>query len=135
MTLSLNGTWKVTHRPYQADIQDILAENFVPEGWLNANGPEEIHATLRRAGAIRGNTYDKREDEERWIEEKDWIYCKKFFVPATEKTESATLLFEGLDTFCEIYLNGEKLGDHQNMHTACRLEAAPGCAGAGRTRW
>ena len=31
MTLSLNGTWKVTHRPYQADIQDILAENFVPE--------------------------------------------------------------------------------------------------------
>ena len=129
MTLFLNGTWKVTHRPYQADIQDILAENFVPEGWLNANVPEEIHATLRRAGAIRGNTYDKREDEERWIEEKDWIYCKKFFVPATEKTKSATLLFEGLDTFCEIYLNGEKLGDHQNMHTACRLEAAP------RLRW
>lgn len=60
----------MTHRPYQADIQDILAENFVPEGWLNANVPEEIHATLRRAGAIRGNTYDKREDEERWIEEK-----------------------------------------------------------------
>lgn len=56
MTLFLNGTWKVTHRPYQADIQDILAENFVPEGWLNANVPEEIHATLRRAGAIRGNT-------------------------------------------------------------------------------
>ena len=83
----------MTHRPYQADIQDILAENFVPEGWLNANVLEEIHATLRRAGAIRGNTYDKREDEERWIEEKDWIYCKKFFVPATEKTESATLLF------------------------------------------
>ena len=55
----------MTHRPYQADIQDILAENFVPEGWLNANVPEEIHATLRRAGAIRGNTYDKREDEER----------------------------------------------------------------------
>ena len=51
MTLFLNGTWKVTHRPYQADIQDILAENFVPEGWLNANVPEEIHATLRRAGA------------------------------------------------------------------------------------
>ena len=74
MTLFLNGTWKVTHRPYQADIQDILAENFVPEGWLNANVPEEIHATLRRAGAIRGNTYDKREDEERWIEEKDWSH-------------------------------------------------------------
>ena len=129
MTLFLNGTWKVTHRPYQADIQDILAEKFVPEGWLNANVPEEIHATLRRAGAIRGNTYDKREDEERWIEEKDWIYCKKFFVPATEKTKSATLLFGGLDTFCEIYLNGEKLGDHQNMHTACRLEAAS------RLRW
>ena len=62
MTLFLNGTWKVTHRPYQADIQDILAENFVPEGWLNANVPEEIHAAprgrdprqhLRQAGGRR----------------------------------------------------------------------------------
>ena len=60
MTLFLNGTWKVTHRPYQADIQDILAENFVPEGWLNANVPEEIHATLRRAGARTKNAGSRK---------------------------------------------------------------------------
>ena len=59
MTLFLNGTWKVTHRPYQADIQDILAENFVPEGWLNANVPEEIHATLRLRQAGGRRTLDR----------------------------------------------------------------------------
>ena len=60
MTHDLNGTWKVTWVPYGSDIDFALEPNFVPEGWLDARIPEDIHATLRRAGAIRGNTYDKR---------------------------------------------------------------------------
>ena len=53
---------------------------FLPEGFLDAHIPEDIHATLHRAGAIRGNTYGKREDEEKWIEECDWVYFKAFYI-------------------------------------------------------
>lgn len=59
--LSLNGKWKVTHVPYCSPIDFILSPSFVPEGWLDAAVPEEIHRTLRNAGIIRGNVYGKTE--------------------------------------------------------------------------
>lgn len=123
MYVSLNGSWKVNHVPFQADIGAVLEENFVPEGWLAARVPEEIHAVLRRAGAIRGHTYGKAAEEERWIEERDWIYYKEFFAPKRMPLDRETLLVcEGLDTFCEIYLNGVFLGSGCNMHRAFRLD-------------
>ena len=78
--LSLNGKWKVTHVPYCSPIDFILSPSFVPEGWLDAAVPEEIHRTLRNAGIIRGNVYGKTEEEELWIEQADWVYHKEFFV-------------------------------------------------------
>lgn len=119
--LCLNGPWKVNHFPYRSDISSVLEPNFVPEGWLTANVPEDIHATLRRAGVILGNTYNKREDEEQWIELADWVYYKEFFCPEELSGEHCFLRFEGLDTFCEIYLNGVLVGGHDNMHTPCQL--------------
>ena len=121
MTHDLNGTWKVTWVPYGSDIDFALEPNFVPEGWLDARIPEDIHATLRRAGAIRGNTYDKREDEERWIEEVDWLYFRCFRGP-DDCREPLRLAFDGLDTFCEIWLNGELLGCADNMFRPWRFD-------------
>lgn len=114
--LSLNGKWKVTHVPYCSPIDFILSPSFVPEGWLDAAVPEEIHRTLRNAGIIRGNVYGKTEEEELWIEQADWVYHKEFFVPAEETGRQVLLTFEGLDTFCDIYLNGILTGSHKNMH-------------------
>ena len=121
MTHDLSGAWKVTWTPHGSDIGNILAPDFVPEGWLDARVPEDIRATLRRAGAIRGNTYDKREDEERWIEEADWIYYRRFRGPDDCKGP-LLLAFDGLDTFCEIWLNGELLGRADNMFRPWRFD-------------
>lgn len=122
MRKDLNGRWKVTHVAYREDISDMLRESFQPEGFLDAEIPEDIHATLRRAGAIRGNTYNKREDEETWIEQRDWVYYKAFYVPESFENHRTRLVFEGLDTFCELYLNGQRIGKHGNMHTPCVVD-------------
>lgn len=115
MNISLNGKWKVNYVEFAQDITFVLSETFVPEGWIDADVPEDIHRTLRRAGIIRGFTYNKDEDEERWIEQKDWIYYKEFFIPDMTEKENVILKFHGIDTFCDVYLNGEKIGTHQNM--------------------
>lgn len=122
MLKDLNGPWKVTHVDYREDIFRMLQPTFQPEGFLDAAIPEDVHATLRRAGAIRGNTYNKRENEEAWIEERDWVYYKAFYVPETFENRRARLIFEGLDTFCELYLNGRLIGTHSNMHTPCIVD-------------
>lgn len=124
MDLSLNGKWKVTHIPYNQSVADILEETFVPEGWLDAEIPEEIHGTLRKAGIIRGHVYSKDTDEEKWIEEADWVYYKEFYAESMLKAKRVTLAFRGLDTFCDIYLNGVKLGFSQNMHVPFTVDIA-----------
>lgn len=124
MMLSLNGGWKVTHIPHRRSVSDILDETFVPEGWLDADVPEEIHATLRKAGIIRGHVYGKDTDEERWIEEADWVYYKEFYAPDSLRAKRVSIAFEGLDTFCDIYLNGVKIGFCDNMHVPLQADIA-----------
>jgi len=122
--LLLNGNWKVTHIPYNQSVSEILDETFVPEGWIDAQIPEEIHGTLRKAGIIRGHVYSKDTDEEKWIEEADWVYYKEFYAEGALKAKKVSLEFKGLDTFCDIYLNGVKIGFSQNMHTPFTVDIA-----------
>ncbi|MFD0672831.1 sugar-binding domain-containing protein [Cohnella sp. GCM10027633] len=124
MNVSLNGKWKVTHVPYNESVADILDETFVPEGWIDAQIPEEIHGTLRKAGIIRGHVYSKDTDEEQWIEEVDWVYHKEFFAESSWKASKVIVEFKGLDTFCDVYLNGVKLGSSRNMHVPFQADIA-----------
>lgn len=48
-----------------------------------------------------------------FVEERDWKYEKHFTVE--QLGEHPILVFEGLDTYCDIYLNGEKIGSADNM--------------------
>lgn len=56
---------------------------------------------------------DKNSMKCRFIEEHDWIYEKEFKVEHLEN--DAVLVFEGLDTYCDIYLNEKKVGSTENM--------------------
>lgn len=122
ITKALNGKWRVTCFPYNSSVQGLLASDFVPEGWLEADVPEEIHATLRRQGLIKGHYYGKDLEEERWIEESDWVYYRTFYVDASFQQPVVTLCLDGLDTFCEIYLNGALIGAGKNMHLGLQLD-------------
>jgi beta-mannosidase len=110
----------VTWVPYRENIAHMLEPAFVPEGWLTAQIPEDIHATLRRAGLVRGHFYGKDPAEDSWIEEKDWVYYRSF-CPDEDGPESGQergpliMDFEGLDTFSEVYLNGECVAGGDNM--------------------
>lgn len=117
---SLNGCWKVTSIPCNSSLNSIMAENYIPEGWITAKIPEELHITLQRAGLIRGHFYGKDPSEDSWIENEDWVYYREFYWQST-KAESHVLEFEGLDTFCDIYLNGKLIGTGDNMFVPLHL--------------
>lgn len=57
--------------------------------------------------------YENNSQNCRFIEERDWKYTKEFVVD--EFGEKPVLHFEGLDTYCEIYLNHTKIGNAENM--------------------
>jgi len=50
----------------------------------------------------------------------DWTYTTVFDAPPLSDVCSRELVFEGIDTIAEVYLNGEKLGDCLDMHCTYR---------------
>ncbi|CUM65875.1 uncharacterized protein PRCAT00003525001 [Priceomyces carsonii] len=76
----------------------------------------EIHPDLYANGDIPDPFLDDNEKTLQWIGEKDWEYKTTFEVDkAAKAAANHELIFEGLDTFAEVYLNEEKILETENM--------------------
>ncbi|MDZ7261036.1 MAG: hypothetical protein ONB05_02810, partial [candidate division KSB1 bacterium] len=115
-TLSLNGIWHLTYSDYKDKAALRFAEaDFLPTGWLEAKVPGEVHLDLMRHGKIQGYDYALDKSQRQWVEEHDWWYWRQFFVPKEMRGDRVELVFEGLDTFATVWLNGQELGESNNM--------------------
>lgn len=80
------------------------------EKWNPAEVPGTVHTDLFRNGLIPDPYMGTNPDSLRWIEEEDWEYRLKFnLLPKYLRYEHMELVFEGLDTYTEIFLNDEPL--------------------------
>ena len=95
--LLLDKNWQVTGRKI---------------GTLEAVVPGCIHTDLLRCGKIEDPFWRDHDEKYRWIEDEDFTYTCTF---DAEPSDDAVLVFEGLDTYCEVYLNGQHLGGTHNM--------------------
>lgn len=111
----LNGTYKLTFLEYGEDISEILSNEYIPSGWIDSIVPEDVRTALKRNGIISGYHYGKNLDDERWIDEKNWIYHKRFYIKPELKGKKSSIMFDGVDTIAQVYLNGILLGKCDNM--------------------
>ena len=97
------------------------------EGLRSSNGstfpatvPGCVHTDLMKIGQLPGDIYWRDTAEKvQWIENEEWIYTKQFTVDVLE--EGATLVFECLDTYADIYLNETHVGSADNMFITHRF--------------
>lgn len=114
MQINLNGSWYLKCLNHQDSHAFVFDGAFLPEGWLDAPVPGDVRTALRARGLIDGHYLGKKLDQERWIDESDWLYYRLFTLP--EKPEGAAVLkLEGVDTLSEVWLNGHLLGRTDNM--------------------
>lgn len=93
------------------------------DGWYEASVPGNVHLDLERNKLIDNPFYGKNEQKLQWIEEKDWIYKGEFNVDrSTLSHKSVEILFDGLDTYADVILNGNKLFSAENMFIAYAKE-------------
>lgn len=84
--------------------------------WLSASVPGTVHLDLMNNKIIPDPFKDDNEKKVQWIENEDWDYQTNFKVSAKElNNQNIDLVFDGLDTFSEIYLNGKLLRETDNM--------------------
>ncbi|KAF9554321.1 glycoside hydrolase [Agrocybe pediades] len=95
------------------------------QGWrrtsIPASGsgyiPSEVHVELMNAGVIPDPYVAFNEHKAQWIGDVEWLYKCTFPVDTTtaHAHKCAKLVFEGLDTICDVYLNKKRILSTDNM--------------------
>lgn len=114
---------KNTHRKYiDSDWQFRRSGTNVGD-WMDAKVPGNVHSDLLDHNLIEDPFYRANEKKLQWVGEKDWDYKTSFMVDeATMNRASNTLVFEGLDTYAEVFLNGKLIVTADNMHRTWRAD-------------
>jgi beta-mannosidase len=113
-----DAVWKVgDFAPGEGLERGAHLPDYADSDWLEIAVPGDVHRTLIAAGRIPDPFYDQNESACAWMERREWWYRLTFDNPdaAPEPDERLQLVFEGLDTFATVYLNGAELGEHHNM--------------------
>ncbi len=92
---------------------------------VDAQVPGDITADLHRAGKIAEPYFGMNHRKVDWIEECDFTYTTQIHADSwLLSQESVLLVFDGVDTFASIFLNGNLLGETENMFLRYQYEIA-----------
>lgn len=107
--ISLDGTWQMKRLDH--------AE------WLAASVPGSVYHDLLNAGAMVDPFYREQEYEVLELANYDYEYRRTFTVDAGVLAyDRVLLLCEGLDTLCELFLNGTNILNSDNMHRTYEVD-------------
>lgn len=134
MSKTLFGLFCCTMMHAQSrDVSDVVLLNtgweFCRSGteqWRPAEVPGTVHQDLLRHGLIPNPFYGTNEEKIQWVENEDWEYRTVFAVSGEQlERDDARLIFEGLDTYADVYLNGSLVLRADNMFTAYSAAVKP----------
>lgn len=84
--------------------------------WMPAQVPGCVHTDLLAAGRIGDPFWRDNEFRQQWIDKRDWMYRTVFQADdALLERRHVELLFEGLDTYADVYLNGHQILSTDDM--------------------
>lgn len=90
--------------------------------WADATVPGCNFTDLLDNGVIDDPFYRTNENSLQWIEHCDWEYKKVFHVSDEDLNAANALLnFEGLDTYCDVYLNNTLIHQNENMFVGAKV--------------
>src|ERR1043165_9283554 len=94
------------------------------DAWHPATVPGCVHTDLLNNKLIDDPFYRDNEQRLQWIGKTDWEYETPFNVaPATLARSHVELVFEGLDTYAEVFVNGKSVLSADNMFRTWRVDA------------
>jgi beta-mannosidase len=91
------------------------AQNGAAAGWIDIPAPGDIYTALIDAKRLAHPFEGRHEADAGWVRDREWWWQTTFIAPPPDRGEQVRLVFEGLDTFATIYLDGEMLGKTSNM--------------------
>ena len=114
-----------------------IVEQNLSQGWtltgdtlnireLPVNVPSVVQQNLYDAGLIPHPYLGTVENDLLWISDHPWTYTAHFDVGGKMlKKDVVELVFEGIDTYASVYLNGEKLFEANNQFRMWKQDVKP----------
>lgn len=91
--------------------------------WYPAQVPGTVHTDLMANKIIEDPYYRLNERGAQWVDKEDWIYETRFDAGAELMAqERIELVFDGLDTYADVYINDQKVLAANNMFRRWRTE-------------
>jgi beta-mannosidase len=117
---------KVLHaRPAVLQQALLQAWSFCQQdstNWLPAIIPGTVHTDLLRAGRIPDPYFGENERLLGWVDSVTWLYrCSFDIQPELLSRTNLELVFDGLDTYASVRLNGEVVLTADNMFRQWRI--------------
>lgn len=125
--LDLTGKWQFKEYPPLARrMRDLdMASTGSPQvaNWLDCSVPSSIYTCLANAGIIKLSDLNSNPKNFLWPSEKAWIFQKLFDIGGDFlELDRIELVFDGLDTFCQIWLNDKLIAKTDNMFCSYRFD-------------
>ncbi len=94
--------------------------------WKPATVPGTVHTDLLNNKLISDPFYRTNEKDLQWIDKVNWEYKVSFDVPSDLlKKKSIYLIFKGLDTYANIFLNNSPILSTDNMFREWKVDIKP----------
>ncbi len=111
-SISLNGHWNGS----------CISSNGKQDFSFSGTVPGCVHTDLAGSHIPEDIYYRDNANDCQWIEDRDWEYTKSFHLDSVPT--KAQLVFEGLDTYADIFLNDVCLGSTENMFIPHRFDVS-----------
>ena len=96
------------------------------EKWMPATVPGTVHTDLMANGVIEDPFFRLNEHDVQWIDKEDWEYQTQFQITAEVlKKDRIALDFKGLDTYADVFLNGQEVLKADNMFREWMADIKP----------
>ena len=119
--VSLNGEWTLDYWPQPG--KGAIRSLAIPEHrTVAATVPGNCELDLVRAGVLPVPETGLNVLQFRQYEGYQWLYTKRFELSRRNPVSTINLVFEGVDTLADIFLNGEKIGEAENMFIEHRFD-------------
>ncbi|WP_319268565.1 glycoside hydrolase family 2 protein [uncultured Draconibacterium sp.] len=91
-----------------------------------ATVPGTIHTDLLTNKQIEDPFYRTNEKDQQWIDKEDWVYSTSVIISEEELShDNLVLNFQGLDTYADVFFNGERILEADNMFRQWELDIKP----------
>jgi len=118
VSVSLDHGWEFREVP----ANSTPAHTESTGAWHPATVPGVVQTDLLQNGMIPDPFVGDNEPKLQWIGQTNWEYRTNVSVSAEQIAHShADLVFDGLDTFATVYVNGKKVLDADNMFRTWRV--------------